>query len=75
MRRLQTFVPRPGMGTFDPFRTFGPGLSNRDYSSAVGPATDRFTSQGRYVNFQLAVVAVSRQMFQEILMLIARRRR
>src|SRR2546423_15658256 len=31
-------------------------------------------SHGRYVTFQLAEVAVSRQMFQEILMLIARLR-
>jgi hypothetical protein len=31
-------------------------------------------SHGRYVTFQLAEVAVSRQMFEEILMLIARLR-
>ena len=31
-------------------------------------------SHGRYVTFQLAEVAVSRQMFEDILMLIARLR-
>src|SRR6476660_7362827 len=34
----------------------------------------KVTSHGRYVTFQMAEVAVSRQMFQEILMLIARLR-
>lgn len=34
----------------------------------------KVTSQARYVIFQLAEVVVSRQMFQEILMLIARLR-
>src|SRR6266404_1376061 len=34
----------------------------------------KVTSHGRYVTFQLAEVAVSRQMFQEILMLVARLR-
>src|SRR5207302_6906292 len=34
----------------------------------------KVTSHARYVTFQLAEVAVSRQMFQEILMLIARLR-
>ena len=34
----------------------------------------KVTSHGRYITFQLAEVAVSRQMFQEILMLIARLR-
>jgi hypothetical protein len=34
----------------------------------------KVTSHGRYITFQLAEVAVSRQMFQEILMLVARLR-
>jgi len=34
----------------------------------------KVVSHGRYVTFQLAEVAVPRQMFQEILMLIARLR-
>ena len=34
----------------------------------------KVTSHARYVTFQLAEVTVSRQMFQEILMLIARLR-
>ena len=34
----------------------------------------KVVSHGRYVTFQMAEVAVSRQMFQEILMLIARLR-
>jgi DDE family transposase len=34
----------------------------------------KVVSHGRYVMFQMAEVAVSRQMFQEILMLIARLR-
>jgi hypothetical protein len=34
----------------------------------------KFVSHGRYVTFQLAEVAVRRQMFQEILMLITRLR-
>jgi hypothetical protein len=34
----------------------------------------KIVSHDRYVTFQLAEVAVSRQMFQEILMLIARLR-
>jgi hypothetical protein len=34
----------------------------------------KVVSHGRYVTFQMAEVVVSRQMFQEILMLIARRR-
>jgi hypothetical protein len=34
----------------------------------------KVVSHGRYVTFQLAEVAVSRQMFKEILMLIARLR-
>ena len=34
----------------------------------------KVTSHGRYVTFQLAEVAVSRQRFQEILMLVARLR-
>jgi hypothetical protein len=34
----------------------------------------KVVSHGRYVIFQMAEVAVSRQMFQEILMLIARLR-
>ena len=33
----------------------------------------KVVSRGRYVTFQMAEVMVSRQMFQEILMLIARR--
>ena len=35
---------------------------------------DKVVSHGRYVTFQLAEVAVSQQMFKEILMLIARLR-
>ena len=34
----------------------------------------KVTSHARYVTFQLSEVAVSRQMFQEILMLVARLR-
>jgi hypothetical protein len=34
----------------------------------------KVVSHGRYVTFQMAEVAVPRQMFQEILMLIARLR-
>jgi len=34
----------------------------------------KVVSHGRYVTFQLAEVAVSRQMFKDILMLIARLR-
>jgi hypothetical protein len=42
---------------------------------AIRRATRRqVVSHGRYVTFQMAEVAVSRQMFKEILMLIARLR-
>ena len=34
----------------------------------------KVVSHGRYTTFQMAEVAMSRQLFQEILMLIARRR-
>jgi hypothetical protein len=47
------------------------GASLRDNLIEIGA---KVVSHGRYVTFQLAEVAVSQQMFEDILMLIARLR-
>ena len=66
----------------------GPGLSGASTASRRASAGEmlcglreklikigaKVISHGRYVTFQMAEVAVSRQMFQEILSLIARLR-
>ena len=60
-----------------PFSLSGSSTTKNRFSV---PAKERhlvgviFVSHGRYVTFQMAEVAVSRQMFQEILSLIARLR-
>jgi hypothetical protein len=51
---------------------YGPDpLTERGLSFKIGA---KVVSHGRYVTFQMAEVAVPRQMFQEILMLIAQLR-
>ena len=57
--------------TAPPYSLFGAPTSLRDKLIKIGA---KVISHGRYVTFQLAEVAVSRQMFKDILMLSARLR-
>ena len=47
------------------------GRSERDFRSPGGPVGARLVSHDRDVAFQMAEVAISRQIFQEILRMIA----
>ena len=54
--------------------TFPPPFSLTSLSEKLIKIGAKVVSHGRYVTFQMAEVAVPRQMFQEILSLIARLR-
>jgi hypothetical protein len=75
--RLQLHVLAYNLGNF--MRTLAMPEPTRDWSPTslkekLIKIGTKVVSHGRYVTFQMAEVAVSRQMFQEILMLIARLR-
>ena len=65
---------QPGQSHADPGDAHGGGAVVADQPrQKLIKIGAKVVSRGRYVTFQMAEVMVSRQMFQEILMLIARR--
>ena len=76
-RREQEKSSPRGRPHFAPPSRYGKnraGCSGSRFYRAAGRVAKNYVSHGRYVTFQMAEVAVSRQMFQEILSLIARLR-